>query len=84
PILIKPAESLGENWFGWSTYTGPWVASAVFFLFALLNVATRLRPDPLEVSGGLVSQQGVGVARPKIGDAFRTISQKTNSRVALS
>ncbi|MBM3742666.1 MAG: MFS transporter [Actinobacteria bacterium] len=84
PILIKPAESLGENWFGWSTYTGPWVASAVFFLFALLNVATRLRPDPLEVSGGLVSQQGVGVARPKIGDAFRTISQNTNSRVALS
>jgi len=84
PILIKPAESLGENWFGWSTYTGPWVASAVFFLFALLNVAMRLRPDPLEVSGGLVSQQGVGVARPKIGDAFRTISQNTNSRVALS
>ena len=84
PILIKPAESLGENWFGWSTYTGPWVASAVFFLFALLNVATRLRPDPLEVSGGLASQQGVGLARPKIGDAVRTISQNTNSRVALS
>jgi len=84
PILIKPAESLGENWFGWTTYTGPWVASACFFVFALLNVAIRLRPDPLEASGGLAAQQSVGVARPKIGDAFRTISRTLNARVALS
>lgn len=43
------------------------------FAFALLNVAIRLRPDPLEVSGGLISQQGVGVVTPNLGVAFRTI-----------
>ena len=32
PVLIKPAERIGENVFGWSTYTGPWIASACFFV----------------------------------------------------
>ena len=84
PILIKPAESIGEKTFGWSLYTGPWVASAIFFVFALVNVAVRLRPDPLEVSGGLASQQGVGVVTPNIGEAFGIISKIANARVALA
>ena len=84
PVLIQPAEKVGEDIFGWSTYTGPWIASACFFAFALLNVAIRLRPDPLEVSGGLISQQGVGVVTPKLGIAFRTIFGIKNARVALT
>ncbi len=84
PVLIQPAEKFGEDIFGWSTYTGPWIASACFFAFALLNVAIRLRPDPLEVSGGLISQQGVGVVTPNFGVAFRTIFGIKNARVALT
>lgn len=84
PVLIQPAEKFGEDIFGWSTYTGPWIASACFFAFALLNVAIRLRPDPLEVSGGLISQQGVGVVTPNLGVAFRTIFGIKNARIALT
>ena len=84
PVLIKPAEQIGADVFGWSLYTGPWIASAVFFVFALTNAAVRLRPDPLEVSGGLISQQGVGVVTPNLGAALRIISQIRNARVALA
>ncbi|MFM9119763.1 MAG: MFS transporter [Acidimicrobiaceae bacterium] len=84
PVLIRPAQDFGIDFFGWSKYTGPWIASACFFLFALVNVALRLRPDPLEVSGGLNSQQGVGVVTPNLGDALRTIRSIRNARVALA
>ncbi|MEY3748147.1 MAG: hypothetical protein RLZZ449_41 [Actinomycetota bacterium] len=33
PILIKPAERLGESLFGWNLYTGPWIFSGLFFTF---------------------------------------------------
>ncbi len=84
PVLIKPAEDFGVDVFGWSLYTGPWIASACFFGFALINVAVRLRPDPLEASGGLISQQGIGVVTPNLGSALRTINGIRNARVALS
>jgi MFS family permease len=84
PVLIKPAEQIGVDTFGWSLYTGPWIASAFFFVFALANTAIRLRPDPLEVSGGLISQQGVGVVTPNLGAALRIISGIRNARVALA
>ncbi len=84
PVLIKPAQDFGVDVFGWSKYTGPWIASACFFVFALINVAVRLRPDPLEVSGGLNSQLGVGVVTPNLGDALRTIRSISNARVALA
>ena len=84
PVLIKPAEQIGVDTFGWSLYTGPWIASAFFFVFALANVAVRLRPDPLQISGGLVSQQGVGVVTPNLGAALRIISGIRNARVALA
>ena len=84
PVLIKPAQDFGVEVFGWSKYTGPWIASACFFVFALINVAVRLRPDPLEVSGGLNSQLGVGVVTPNLGDALRTIRSISNARVALA
>lgn len=84
PVLIKPAERLGVEVFGWSLYAGPWIASACFFVFALINVAIRLRPDPLEVSGGLNSQQGVGVVTPNLGAALTMIRSTLNARIALA
>lgn len=49
PVLVVPAQSVGEDLFGWDTYTGPWVAAAVFLAVAAANVSVTLRPDPLEV-----------------------------------
>lgn len=83
PILIKPAQEIGMQVFGWSKYTGPWVASAVFFVFSLANVAIRLRPDPLEVSGGLKSSRGDEYVAPKFGDAFSIINRAKNAKVAI-
>lgn len=83
PVLIKPAEQIGVDVFGWSVYTGPWIASSCFFVLALLNVAVRLRPDPLEVSGGLRSQQGAAVVTPNLGAALKIILNIRNARVAL-
>ena len=54
PILIKPAEHLGQSLFGWNLYTGPWVFSGLFFITSFINAALRLKPDPLVVSGGIV------------------------------
>ena len=83
PILIRPAERIGVEVFGWSQYTGPWIASACFFFAALINVWARLRPDPLEVCGGLRSQQAVGVATPNLGSALQAIYASKNARIAL-
>ncbi|MCX6530074.1 MAG: hypothetical protein NTZ76_08200, partial [Actinobacteria bacterium] len=75
PILVVPAERVGESVFGWHKYTGPWIFSACFFVFAAVNVMVRLRPDPLEVSGGLKSQNVAGVQAPKFRIAMQTIFQ---------
>ena len=53
PVLIKPAETLGQSLFGWNLYTGPWIFSGLFFSASFVNVMVRLRPDPLEVAGRL-------------------------------
>lgn len=50
PTLVVPAEHLGVAWFGLQMYSGPWLFSALFFACAAVNVAVRLRPDPLLVS----------------------------------
>lgn len=55
PVLIQPAQTAGETWFGWGRYTGPWVFAGVFFLTSLLNATVRLRPDPLTVARGTSS-----------------------------
>ena len=57
PVMIKPAEHLGQYLFDWNLYTGPWVFSGLFFVTSFVNVAIRLKPDPLIVSGGTLSQR---------------------------
>lgn len=83
PILVVPAERLGESVFGWHKYTGPWIFSACFFVFAAINVMVRLRPDPLEVSGGLKSQNVAGVQPPKFRIAMQAIIQSPSAKIAI-
>ena len=83
PILVVPAERVGESVFGWHKYTGPWIFSACFFVFAAINVMVRLRPDPLEVSGGLKSQNVAGVQPPKFRIAIQTIIQTPSAKIAI-
>jgi MFS family permease len=83
PILVVPAERIGESVFGWHKYTGPWIFSACFFVFAALNVMIRLRPDPLEVSGGLKSQNVAGVQPPKFRVAMSTIAASPGAKIAI-
>ena len=83
PILVVPAERIGESVFGWHKYTGPWIFSACFFIFAALNVMIRLRPDPLEVSGGLKSQNAAGVQPPKFRIALNTVAESSAAKIAI-
>jgi MFS family permease len=57
PVLIRPAEHLGQYLFDWNLYTGPWVFSGLFFITSFVNVSLRLKPDPLILSGGTLSQR---------------------------
>lgn len=88
PLLVAPAQSAGREWFGLSTYAGPWLASAVFLLLAALNTYVRLRPDPLEASGArfvpqvpmsLVSavRETTASARGRLALAAMVVSQAT-------
>jgi len=83
PVLVVPAQWAGQEWFGWQKYTGPWVFAALFFIGALVNIFVRLRPDPLELSGGLRSQAAVGVTTPRLTEALRIICSSRSGRVAL-
>jgi len=71
PVLIAPAQTAGEAWFGWGRYTGPWVFAGAFFLVSLLNVTFRLRPDPL------------AVARQRVGDLDPGHRQARSDSVAF-
>lgn len=83
PLLVVPAQHAGQDLFGWKKYTGPWVFAACFFVIALLNVWIRLRPDPLEVSGGVVRQAGAGVASPRFRASLQIIVSTSGGRIAL-
>ena len=48
-----------------------------------MNATFRLRPDPLEASGGLNSQAGVDVVQPKLSAIIRVIKDSPDARLAL-
>ncbi len=83
PLLIQPAERIGQEWFGWQQYTGPWIFAACFLSLSFVNVTFRLRTDPLEASGGLTRQSPVGVVRPKFSAIIRILGQSADARIAL-
>ncbi len=84
PLLIRPAEDLGMSLFGWNQYTGPWVFSGVFFLTSLVNTTVRLKPDPLEVAGGLNSQAASGTPKRSFKDVWRIFKGSSDGRLALT
>jgi MFS family permease len=80
PLLVAPAQWAGEEWFGLATYSGPWLASSVFLIFAAANTFARLRPDPLVVSGATFEPQ----QRMNLVAAIRTAGASANGRLALA
>jgi len=83
PLLIKPAEQAGVQWFGWSQYTGPWIFAGVFFLTSLINTTLRLRPDPLEVAGRLNHQAEAGAPTRLFSDAVKAIRSSGDAQIAV-
>lgn len=51
--LLTPFEKRAATWAGLDELVGPFLFATVFFLLAALVVWSRLRPDPLEVIGGI-------------------------------
>ena len=82
PLLIGPAETAGQEWFGWHKYTGPWILAGCILLLAFVNAAVRLRPDPLVVSGGL-RPAGSGKL-PSIRAALTIVAATNRGRLALA
>ena len=83
PLLIKPAEQAGMHWFGWGQYTGPWIFAGVFFVASLVNTTVRLRPDPLEVAGGLNKQAEAGAPTRLFSDAVTAIRGSSDAKIAV-
>ncbi|MGY6502540.1 MAG: MFS transporter [Acidimicrobiales bacterium] len=81
PLLISPAQRAGEA-LGFGTYTGPWLAGSLFFTLAGINIAARLRPDPLAVAGG-VDPHARRADAPRLGAVLAVISASPGARVAL-
>jgi MFS family permease len=85
PILIKPAEQLGQSLFGWNLYTGPWVFSGLLFITSFINATLRLKPDPLVVSGGVARRKTVDNA--SVDDermsVFQFLSLSPKTRLAF-
>ena len=85
PTLVVPAEHLGAVWFGLHHYAGPWLFSAFFFLCAAVNVAVRLRPDPLLVSAAehATNADGQPARAIRLAESLRAIAASPPARLAL-
>jgi len=85
PILIRPAEHLGQSLFGWNLYTGPWVFSGLFFITSFVNAALRLKPDPLVVSGGIALRKSTSssVTQDQRLSVFQFLSGSPKTRLAF-
>lgn len=83
PVLVQPAQWAGEELFGWYKYTGPWIFSAAFFVFSMLNAALRLKPDPLELARELRGEVVGQVPQLKIREAYAAAFETVNGRIAV-
>ena len=82
PLLIGPAESAGQEWFGLHKYTGPWLLSATVLFLAFVNISVQLRPDPLVVAGGL--RAATDAKLPSIPEALGVVTATLRGRLALT
>jgi MFS family permease len=81
PLIIGPGQRLGEA-VGLGTYTGPWLIGATFFVLAGVNVAIRLRPDPLVLAGG-VGTRATGPGAPSLRTSVAAITGSPKASLAL-
>ena len=84
PLLIRPAQSVGVSLFDWNPYTGPWIFAGLFFFTSLINATLRLRPDPLEIAGGLNRQQELDQPKQRMSDVIRLARGIPDARLALT
>ena len=83
PMLIGPAEHLGQSLFGLTRYAGPFLFSSCFFTAAFINITIQLRPDPLVLAGGTSRGVDEGRRRTQLADAVRIIFATKTTRLAL-
>jgi MFS family permease len=83
PTLVAPAEAVAEA-FGLYKYTGPYLFSTVFLAGAMVNIALRLRPDPLAVAGRLLPPGAEAPPAPPIRHALAVIRRHPMARLALT
>ena len=81
PLLVSPAERVARSLGMWEL-VGPYLFSAVFYTLAIVNVAIRLRPDPLVVAGGV--NRHATVKAPPVSEALRLIRTIPSARLALA
>ena len=83
PTLVAPAEHVAEA-LGLYRYTGPYIFSTIFYIGAVVNIAVRLRPDPLAAAGRLLPAGAEAPPAPPIRHALGVISQNPRARLALT
>ncbi len=81
PTLVGVADRIGRS-AGLAENVGPYGATSLFFAVASVIVFTSLRPDPLELAGGLDS--ATTPARKSVSDTLRVIVADPLSRLALA
>lgn len=82
PLLIRPAQTVGQELFGWHKYTGPWALAGAVLALACVSTSIFLRPDPLVVIGGLRTRESEKL--PSISLALKTIVATFPGRIALA
>jgi MFS family permease len=82
PFLVEAADSRGLA-LGLRPYVGPMLLSGLCFLLAAAVVAAWLRPDPLEVAGGVDPLMKGGNPFRGVAGTIRLILDNPSARMAL-
>lgn len=84
PILIGPAQHVGQEWLGLDKYTAPFLFSGAFLFVAFGNTFVRLRPDPLEVAARIRGTT-ISASRPdlRIGSTLKDAWNSPMARLAI-
>lgn len=82
PLLTPWEKDLAEM-VGLSSLVGPFVAASVFFAVAALVAWTRLRPDPLVISGGIHALGTSIPLRRQIRESITAIRESNLARVGV-
>lgn len=82
PVMVGAGKRLGEA-IGLEELAGPYLFSVAFFAIAGINVALRLRPDPLAVIGGIRADADVRTPL-ELRAPLRLVHADSLARLALA